>query len=274
MTEHPIFVPTADGRVAAVITLPEDDPRGTVLLLAGTGRHNAIGSTLSASLSVELAAHGLASARLDYGGVGDSPGLVERWSPSDNAAATEQARAVLGIAREVTGIERFGQVGTCYGSRVALSLVADPGCVGAICLAPPILDFGGVASAGRSLRNRRLTGRLLSSPTLRRVIVQPLRPLLRPRRPAPRVVSAFAHMGSVRISFLYGAQAPQEDHYSRRSAQLIESAAAGLPPELRERFEVAMLDGGPLTTFDGLPQQEQDAILGAVVPRVTALFED
>ena len=274
MTEHPVFVPTGDGHVAAVITVPGGEPRGVVLLLAGTGRHNAIGSTLSASLSVVLAGHGLASARLDYGGVGDSPGLVDRWSPSDNSAATAQARAVLGVAREAVGSGRFASVGTCYGSRVALSLVEDPSCIGAVCLAPPILDFGGMASAGRSLRDRRLASRVLSSPTLRRVVVQPLRPLLRARKPAPRVVGALAHLDRARVSFLYGERNPQEDHYSRRALQAVESTVAGLPPEQRSRFELTLLPGGPLTTFDGLPPSEQDQILEAVVPRVTALFAD
>jgi hypothetical protein len=273
MTEHPLFVPTPDGHVAAVVTVPHGEPRGLVLLLAGTGRHNAIGSTLSASLSVALAGHGLASARLDYGGVGDSPGLVDRWSPSDNAAATEQARAVLSTARDALGVERFAEVGTCYGSRVALSLVEEPGCVGAICLAPPILDFGGVARTGRGLRDRRLVGRILSSPTLRRAVVQPLRPLLRARKPAPHVVGALAHLHRARVTFLYGERSPHEDHYSRRALQTIESTVAGLPSDVRGRFELTMLPGGPLTTFDGLPQREQDEILEAVVPRVTALFD-
>jgi predicted alpha/beta-hydrolase family hydrolase len=273
MSEHPVFVPVAGGHVAAVVTLPQGTARGVVLLLAGTGRHNAIGSTLSASLSVELAQRGLASARLDYGGVGDSPGLVERWSPSDSSAATEQARAVLRVVCEAAGVERFAEVGTCYGSRVALALVEEPGCVGAICLAPPILDFGGVASAGRGLRDKRLAGRLLSSPTFRRVVLQRLRPLLRARKPAPRVLGAFAHLDRARVSFLYGERSPQADHYSRRAAQTVESTIAGLPAEVRGRFELTMLPGGPLTTFDGLPPHEQDEILGAVVPRVTALFE-
>jgi hypothetical protein len=274
VTEHPVFVPVAGGHVAAVVTLPPDRARGVVLLLAGTGRHNAIGSTLSASLSGELARHGLASARLDYAGVGDSPGLVDRWSPSDNAAATTQARAVLTVAREAAGVDRFAEVGTCYGSRVALALVEEPGCVGAVCLAPPILDFGGMARTSRSLRDRKLVARVLASPAARRAVVQPLRSALRARKPAPHVVSALGSLGRTRVAFLYGGRNPHEDHYSRRALETVESTLARLPADARARFELAMLPGGPLTTFDGLPPAEQDAILGEVVPRVTALFED
>jgi hypothetical protein len=34
-----------------------------------------------------------------------------------------------------------------------------------------------------------------------------------------------------------------------------------------------MFPGGPLTTFDGLPPEEQDDVLDLVVPYVTAFFE-
>jgi alpha-beta hydrolase superfamily lysophospholipase len=183
--EFPVFVPAGDDHVAAVVTVPDEPPRGVVLLLAGTGRHNAIGSTLSARLSGELAKHGLASARLDYAGVGDSPGLVPQWDPADSGAATEQARALLDTVREALGVDRFAEVGTCYGSRVALALVADPACVGAVCLAPPFLDMGGLGRMGRQVRDRRVGSFLRSNAVLRRVVVGPARRLLRARKPAP-----------------------------------------------------------------------------------------
>lgn len=273
MREFPLFVPARDDLVAAVVTVPDEEPRGVVLLLAGTGRHNAIGSTLSARLSTELARRGLAAARLDYAGVGDSPGFVEQWNPADSGAATEQARAVLSVVSEALGVERFAEVGTCYGSRVALSLVGSPGCVGAVCLAPPILDFGGLGRMGRQVRDRRLGSFIRSNAALRRLVVAPLKRFLRASKPAPRVVGAFAHLDRARLVFLYGERNAQEDHYSGRARQSVEAALAALPEQQRARFELRMLPGGPLTTFDGLPHEEQAEIVDVIVPCVTQLFE-
>jgi alpha-beta hydrolase superfamily lysophospholipase len=272
MKEFPLFVPSGEDRVAAVVTTPEEPPRGLVVLLAGTGRHNVIGSTLSGRLSARLAELGLASARLDYAGVGDSPGIVPRWDPADSDAVVGQTRALLAVASEALGVSRFAQVGTCYGSRVALSLVGDPGCVGAVCLAPPILDFGGVSRAGRQLRDRRLGAFIRSNAALRRVIVAPLRKLLRARRTSPRVVGAFEHLDRLRLVFLYGERNLHEDHYSAWARERLDAAVAALPADRRERFELRTLPGGPLTTFDGLPHDEQAAIIDVVVSYVEKCF--
>lgn len=273
MREFPLFVAAGQDRVAAVVTAPDERPRGVVLLLAGTGRHNAIGSTLSARLSERLAEHGLASARLDYSGSGDSPGLVAQWNPAEIEAATAQARAVLDTAREALDVRPFAEVGTCYGSRVALSLVEDPACVGAVCLAPPILDVGGLGRMSRKVRDRRVGAFVRSNAVLRRLVVGPARRLLRARKPAPRVVGAFAHLDRARLVFLYGGRGVQEDHYSARARETLDRAVAALPAEQRARFELRMFPGGPLTTFDGLPPAEQDEVLEVVVPHVTAFFD-
>ena len=274
MREFPVFVPAGADRVAAVVTAPEEPPRGVVLLLSGTGRHIAIGSTLSAQLSERLAAEGLASVRLDYAGSGDSPGLVSEWNPAEIAATTAQARAVLDAAREALDVRPFAEVGTCYGSRIALSLVADPACTGAVCLAPPILDVGGLGRMSRGLRDRRAGAFIRSNAVLRKIVVAPLRRLMGPRKPAPRFVGAFAHLDRARLVFLYGSRNAHEDHFSGRARQSIEAAVAALPQEQRDRFELLLLPGGPLTTFDGLAPDEQEEILNVVVPYVTAFFEN
>lgn len=273
MREFPVFVEGGADRVAAVVTAPDEEPRGVVLLLAGTGRHNAIGSTLAARLSERLAGHGLASARLDYAGSGDSPGLVSQWNPAEIAAATAQARAVLDVARHALGVRPFAEVGTCYGSRVALALVEDPACVGAVCLAPPVLDVGGLGRMSRRVRDRRVGAFIRSNALLRRTVVAPLRRALGARKPSSRFVGAFTHLDRVRLVFLYGGRSAHEDHFGARAQQSIESAVARLPEEQRERFELRTVAGGPLTTFDGLPPGEQAEILDAVMPYVTSFFD-
>jgi pimeloyl-ACP methyl ester carboxylesterase len=271
MKQVPIFVDAGDGHVAAVVTVP-DEPRGVVITLAGTGRHNVIGSTLCAHLSRRLAAEGLASVRLDYAGVGDSPGLVPTWVLSDVGAATRQARAVLEATLEALGVDRFATVGTCYGSRVALGLVSQPTCLGAVCLAPPVLDHGGFARVGRRVGERTVLSYVRSHATVRR-LADPLRRTLRPRKPAPGLVEAFSHLDRSRIAFLYGPK-PQEDHYSRRAREVLDGTLDALTPQQRSRFELRLLEWGPLSTFDILPPGDKESVLDVVLPLVRALFDD
>ncbi len=272
MKQFPLYVGAPDGHVAAVLTVPDGDPRGVVLTLAGTGRHNLIGSTLCAQLSRRVTEHGLASARLDFVGVGDSPGAVPEWRLSDVGDATGQARAVLAAARQALGVERFVVVGTCYGSRVGLGLAGDPGCAGGVFLAPPILDYGGLSSLGRQVGDRSsITSLVRSNPGLRR-IVGPLKRRLRPSKASPRLREAFSRLPEARLSFLYGPD-PSEDHLSARARELLDVAVAELTPEQRAGFEIRMLAWGPLTTFDILSPEEQDEVLDVVVPLVVETFE-
>ena len=203
MNQFPLFVEAGEGHVASVLTIPAGEPRGVVISLAGTGRHNLIGSTICAHLSRRLVERGLAHVRLDYAGVGDSPGLVPIWALSDVGAASRQAHAVLAAVREALGVNRFVAVGTCYGSRVALSLVSDPDCCGAVCLAVPVLDHGGFARVSRSVGERTVFSYVRSHTALRR-LAEPLRHTLRARKPAAGVVGAFEHLDRAAITFLYG----------------------------------------------------------------------
>ena len=272
MNQFPIFVDAGKGPVAAMLTVPEAEPRGLVVSLAGTGRVNVIGSTLCAHLSRRVAERGLASVRLDYSGVGDSPGHVSSWTPSDVGEAVCQARAVLAESMEILGVTRFAVVGTCYGTRVALSLVPDRQCVGAVCLALPILDYGGFSRVTRKVGQRKAFSALRSNPLVRR-LTNPLRSSVRARRPAAPVVAAFDCLERSRITFLYG-QDPWEDHYDRQVQDVLDRLLAALPPERRGRFELRMLPWGPLTTFDILSPADKEAVLEVVVPLVCATFEE
>ncbi len=86
-------------------------------------------------------------------------------------------------------------------------------------------------------------------------------------------MGAFAHLDRARLVFLYGGKNPHEDHFSGRARQSIDGAVAALPEEQRDRFELRILAGGPLTTFDGLAPEEQAEIVDVVVPYVTSFFE-
>jgi hypothetical protein len=216
----PLFVEAGDDYVASVLTVPDCNPRAIVISLAGTGRHNLIGSTVCAHLSQRLVERELAHVRLDYAGVGDSPGLVPTWVLSDIGAASQQARAVLGAVKEALGVRRFVAVGTCYGSRVALSLVPDPDCCGAVCLAPPILDHGGFARVSRRVGERTVFSYVRSHAALRR-LADPLRRTVRARKVAAGVVGALNHLDRAAITFLYG-RIPEEDHYSRRAREVLD----------------------------------------------------
>ena len=272
MKQFPLFVQAGDDHVAAVLTVPEGNPRGVVISLSGTGRHSLIGSAMCAHLSQRLVEGGLAHVRLDYAGVGDSPGLVPNWVLSNVGAASQQARAVLGEVTEALGVRSFVVVGTCYGGRVALSLVSDPDCCGAVCLAPPFLDDGGFARVSRSVGERTVFSYVRSHAALRR-LADPLRRTLRPRKPAAGVVGAFDHLDRAAITFLYG-RVPREDHYSRRAREVLDEALVQLPPERRARFELRMLQWGPLSRFDFLRPEDKEEVMNVVIPLVDEAFED
>jgi pimeloyl-ACP methyl ester carboxylesterase len=271
VNEFPLFVEAGDDHVASILTVPAGKPRGVVISLAGTGRHNLIGSTVCAYLSPRVVERGLAHVRLDYAGVGDSPGLVRAWALSDVGATSRQARAVLGAVTEALGVRRFVAVGTCYGTRVALSLVSDPDCCAAVCLAPPVLDDGGLARVSRTVGERTVFSYVRSHAALRRLAV-PLGRTLRARTPAAGIVGAFDHLDRAAVTFLYGS-APQ-DHYNRRARDVLEEALVELAPERRERFELRMLQWGPLSRFDILPPEDKEEVMKVVLPLVDEAFED
>jgi pimeloyl-ACP methyl ester carboxylesterase len=271
MKSDPIFVPVGDAHVATVVAVPEGETKGLVLALAGTGRHNLVGSTLGAHLSGRLAEDGYATVRFDYSGVGDSPGLVPSWTLADVSAARAQAEAVLRTTAEALGVDRFLTVGTCYGSRVALGLASRRDCAGAICLAPPVLDDASVVrAAARAGGQSGLASFVRSHERLLRP-ARRLRRALRSRKLAPDVASALGSLGHARIVFLYGPD-PESDHDSAPARELVDQALARQPPAARERFERRTLPCGPLSTFELLAADDQAAVLDIVVEDVRACF--
>jgi pimeloyl-ACP methyl ester carboxylesterase len=132
----PLFVPYGDEHVAAVLTLPDGDPRGLVLLLQlfGVGRSHKNGLWTRTSRS--LARRGLASVRIDYLGLGDSTGGVLPVVGWDNLAVGE-CLAVTEVAADLIGVESIAVAGNCYGARTALAFAARLWTCVAVAVVPP-----------------------------------------------------------------------------------------------------------------------------------------
>ena len=75
MREFPVFVPSRGERIGAVIAVPEEDPRGLVLLMpGGGGAPRSHRYAMYTKVARALAGRGIASVRMDWRGVGDSTG--------------------------------------------------------------------------------------------------------------------------------------------------------------------------------------------------------
>lgn len=268
MNTYPVYVEARGRRVAAVVTVPDTPPRGVVIALASIGRVNMIGGTLPAHLSRRLVDSGYACVRLDYAGIGDSPGVVETWTPSEIEEAVAQASAVLRTTLEAVDVDRFVAVGTCYGGRVALQLVAEPECVGAVCLGLPVLEHGSLARMTRRVGARGRLARARSLAGVRKVF----RRAARPQKPAAGVVSALEYLDRAPVVLLYGKD-PASDHYGPRAASVLDDAVASLPSGRREQLELRVLAAGPLTTFDILSPGDQQSVVDTVVTYVTSQFD-
>jgi pimeloyl-ACP methyl ester carboxylesterase len=158
MREFPIFVPSGDEHLAAVLTVPDVAPRGLVQLLqGGGGQSRSHRNRTWIRLARGLAGRGIASVRMDYLGLGDSTGVprLDVESPP-----VESALAVTRAALNATGADRFAIVGNCIGIPTALELAPQaPSCVGLVCIVPIALDpIMQTRTQGRTATARRAAG--------------------------------------------------------------------------------------------------------------------
>ena len=203
MREYPLFIPNDHAQLAGVLSVPDSEPRGLVLALMGVGPDEVIGSMMFARAARRFAANGFACIRIDYAGVGDSSGSTPTWSLENITAGTEQARAALNAASGLVGSRRFAVAGICYGGRLALELVKDRRCVGAVCLAPPIIRLGTWTRGRRLMKGWRIVSFIRSNPFLRAVLLRPLRKLLVERKASARVAEAMKEIDHARVLFLF-----------------------------------------------------------------------
>jgi pimeloyl-ACP methyl ester carboxylesterase len=164
-TVEPLFVTHAGVHLAAAITLPSR-PVALAVLLQGFGAPRSHRNRLWTFTAADLAAHGIASVRFDYPGMGDSTGQAG-WEL--DAPPTDAARAVIEKALEMVGVERFAVAGNCMGARMAVAIGAtDPGCNSVGVILPGTLDgIIDVDQPGTALS--RIAPILRGAPRLQRV---------------------------------------------------------------------------------------------------------
>ena len=166
-TEHPMFVPFAGEHLGSILTLPDSDARGVVLLLQGLGASRSHKNRVWTRLARTLAEDGIASVRMDYPDLGDSTG---RLRADLDDPPVEEAEAVVRQAMEASGTDTFAVVGNCMGLRAGFALASrtdDCISVASILLgsAKPLLRGQGFSPSGRAVK--RATKRL---PTLARTV--------------------------------------------------------------------------------------------------------
>lgn len=115
MKEYPVFVPSGDVHIGAVITVPDGEVHGLVVQApGGGGAPRSHRFALWTKLSRGLAEKGIASVRMEWPGVGDSTG--ELFS-GFHALPLEHMKAVAEFAMEAVGTKRVGMVGNCLAAR-------------------------------------------------------------------------------------------------------------------------------------------------------------
>jgi hypothetical protein len=228
-----MFVPADDHRIAAVLGLPETDPRALVVFLQGLGAPRSHKNRMWTRMARDLAGRGIASVRFDYPEVGDSTGTLDHTSPADDALGVAE------FAMRAAGVERFGAIGNCRGIRMAVDLAhRTPACtsLGLLLLGSPkqVLVRGGQTPAGSLMRNAAR-----KTPRLRRRA----RALLHTERRTPRfrlLPEVASAMGSADALFLFLGRADLGDGLRR----LVSEEAGGGPRRAEVRTEEVLGTSG------------------------------
>jgi pimeloyl-ACP methyl ester carboxylesterase len=246
--EFPVFVPYGPEHVAAVVTVPDGEPRGLVVLATGLGAPRSHRHQVWAVAAERLARSSIASVRFDYLALHDSTGLVEEL----RTPPTGEAMAVAEFARMATGAGEVIAVGNCWGAHVALTVAARmEACVGAVCILPETVEPGRAGGALRRAPGRKVAALLRSNRKIRRILkplkrrdVQPSQAL---RDLLPRALERS------NVLFVYG-----EEHLDtgRREFGMVRALLDRLPEDVRGRFELRLIPGRGLARLRSVEVQE------------------
>jgi len=246
-----VFVPCGQDHLAATITVPDEEPRGLVVLSTGLGANRSHRFQMWTRLAERLSQMGLASARWEYPGLHDSSGEIRDMMLD---APRGPIHAVARFAQQATGVDRVLAAGNCLGGRLGLFLAADmPGCIGAVCIIPPVVEPGRVKRLLRRVVPRALVSLIRRQRWLGRRVFARLARLDAEAEagvlgPLPRALARS------RVLFVFG-----EEHIEARADSLrrLRSVTERLSAAERERFELVFLHGSGLDRFSSAPAQRE-----------------
>jgi pimeloyl-ACP methyl ester carboxylesterase len=250
MIEYPVFIPHGPDHLGAVITLPDEEPLGAVMLITGTGAPRSHRFKVWTRTARELADRGIASIRLDYKGIGDSTGGIREVALYE---AAQDALSAIRFTIRALGVDRVAVAGNCSGAVTALMVAAEiPECIGALCILPRVLDPSPVNRLVIGARRWRVASFVRKHPTLSR-LVEPIRG--RKGRPNSSVQGPFDRaIRKSRLFFLYSVE--DRDSYNEKSEAFLQRMLEKHSVEDRTRFEMRVLPKGALSGFDSLDIQE------------------
>jgi pimeloyl-ACP methyl ester carboxylesterase len=266
--EFPVFVPFRQEHLATVFTVPDESPRGLVLLLTGAGAARSHRFQMWTRTARELARQGLASARLDYEGMGDSTGDVTDWNWSIVPELQEQALAVAEAGVRTLGVDRVGVAGNCLGSLLALYLAAAmPECIGSVGILTPLFEVNALTGVRRRVRRWKVASMVKSNPLGRKLLVRPVRRLEGKfnRGVSDRFSRALDHGPML---FMYG---DRDDSWSKRVQARLYEMLERVQKDRRDRFELKVLPGVELSGFESAELQQ--LTIDTVVTFMTRCFD-
>jgi pimeloyl-ACP methyl ester carboxylesterase len=265
--EFHVFVPFGPEHLATTVTVPDAEPGGLVLLMTGLGAHRSHKFGVWTRTARTLAERGIASARFEYVGVGESTGILGEWPMVRVPVA--QAREVMRFAVRATGATRVAVVGNCVGAWTALVLAAEtPGCAGVGFISAPILSTG-MGSLAKRARKSRFGSVIRHHPIMRRAAVTALANDPTMTLDPLGAYRAVLARHDARILMLFG----QEDHaLNHRVLAQLDVLRRRLAPGELERLELRVAAGRSIHGLDSVAAQS--FVIDAVSDWATDMLEN
>lgn len=254
--ELPFYLPTSEGRLAAILGVPDRANGTLVVMLTGGSRHGrAHRNRMWVKAARGLEEDGVLTLRMDLPGVGDSEGRPRRFD-MENPLGEPVSQAVNEVVRE-TRVGRVLLMGSCLGARACLA--AAPLIPTATDLlyvvAPPLVRKRPFLARAYKAGHWRLTRWV---PITKRILPHPARwdpeQLQRLDRPISqrfsRPLLAFTRERGGKVLFLFG----EKDPFLGEITTALDRLGRRLPPG---STELQVVPGVELHAFSEIRAQEE-----------------